>query len=127
MVITGQKNHCTTKTTKMGTRHFMTIGEIQQELNNLKTKQVYLTEEYKRLHPIQKGDYVRVTTSSQRVFVAGCVGHELTPDFFNIPIQPILHKLKKDGEISKVGRMFIDVDHCKIEKISKEDANNWNN
>jgi hypothetical protein len=82
-----------------------TQAEVKQKIVELdrtyREERSRLIEEYKRLSPIQVGDKVKVTHANGKVEFGQCV--DLRYDSGDA----IINKLKKDGTVSYVGRIFV--------------------
>jgi hypothetical protein len=81
-----------------------TQAEVKQKIDeldrNYRDEKDKLIEEYKRLSPIQVGDKVKVTQPNGTVEYGQCVDLRYHDD-------AIINKLKKDGTVSGVGRIYV--------------------
>jgi len=78
-----------------------TAEQVKQKLieleKNYRIEHNLLIEEYKKLSPIQVGDKVKVTHKRGDVELGECVDIRIG---YQYKIEPILHKLKKNGNVS---------------------------
>jgi regulator of sigma D len=85
-----------------------TAEQVKQRLieleKNYNKERRELIEEYKQLSPIQVGDKVKVTHKNADAELGECV--ELNIGYGYV-MEPVLHKLKKDGTVHSNARLYI--------------------
>ena len=95
-----------------------TAEQVKQKLieleKNYNKQRKELIEEYKRLSPIQVGDKVKVTHKNEDAELGECVELNIA---YGYVLEPILHRLKKDGTVHGNARLYIWDYSSKIEKI----------